>query len=204
MLLLTVNLHFSKKRPFSICLQPIRTLGSFQRILRSTQQTRNIHSAPDHSHDIFIDDLYATLEAHRTTNRAAIIRKVDSPGPPETTRPEVQTHAGDNKGTASSPAIHKFLSSKGKTPRAKPWHFWPPHSVQYAFFWPESKRKIPSNSVLEYIPAAFGPTRWWQASASDTSSDCESPWLQHLQTRTGDGLQRYAIPKCLIKSPNVL
>ncbi|KAL9037687.1 MAG: hypothetical protein Q9214_005586, partial [Letrouitia sp. 1 TL-2023] len=150
-----------------------------------------VNSHFDHSNDIFIDDLYATLEAHRATNRAAIIRKVDSPGHPETTPAETQTHAEDNEDPVSSPAIHKFFSSKGvvKTPKFKPWEFWPPHSDQYAFFRPKSKKKIHGNSVLEYIPAAFGPTKRWQASTSDDSSDCESPWLRHLQTKTGDGLQ---------------
>ncbi|KAL9607985.1 MAG: hypothetical protein Q9167_007157, partial [Letrouitia subvulpina] len=192
MLLLTVRPYFIKKRPFSICLPPIRALGSLHRELHLIQQTRNIHIAPDHSNNIFVDDLYATLEAHRATNRAAIIRKVDSPGHPETIPSETQTHAEDNKELVSSPDIHKFLSSKGEAKKLEPWEFWPPHSAQYAFFRPEGRKKIPSNSVLEYIPASFGPTKEWQASTFDGSSDFELPWLRHIQTRTGDGFQRLA------------
>ena len=87
--------------------------------LKADQPARNVHTTPDHSKNIIVNDLYATLEAHRATNRAAVVRKVDTAPNPETKTILTDAREPEVTTTKESKAQTKATSRPSKDRRSE-------------------------------------------------------------------------------------
>ena len=170
------------------------------------------------SPDIHIDDLDATLEAHRYTNRAKIIRRVVADPDPGvkslglgntiTARSSIcLPTAGHLAASTSQSPTTSFRSkplakvdaaevSRGidvSFPRVnnspKPWEFWPAGTVQYSNHYKGMDEAL-KGSVQEYHPQAFAPDGKWSLQPEKNVDRVLRPWLQQLDEPDGNALQR--------------
>lgn len=132
--------------------------------------------------DIIIDDLFATLEAHRATNKSRIIRKIPSPNPYDldqtqtapsladvkTIVPEARTTSQGDAATNQIIVKRQLMGTKRK--RTNPSHKGP---------------KLP----LGYKGVAKKPHEQWKPRSPKGRE--RSPWLPLVTSTEGDGLTRY-------------
>ena len=132
------------------------------------QQRRNPKRSEDHS-NVFVNDLSATLEAHRTRNRASVIRKIVDHAEPYFLRPLLpNTGVGQN---SNAPVDVR------NEPRTAP--------VRIATQKTTKKRREGRNARkgkdLEYtgkVPRSVGP---WVNHLSNGKRDFHSPWLAYME-----------------------
>ncbi|KAL8979570.1 MAG: hypothetical protein Q9205_005126 [Flavoplaca limonia] len=170
------------------------------------------------SSDIHIDDLDATLEAHRYTNRAKIIRRVVADPDPGvkslglgntiTARSSICLPTAGH--LAASTSQSPTTSFRGKAlakvdaaevsrgfdvffPRVKnapkPWEFWPAGTVQYSKHYKGGDEAL-KGSVQEYHPQTFAPDGKWSLQPEKNVDRVLRPWLQQLDEPDGNALQR--------------
>ncbi|MCJ1464889.1 hypothetical protein MMC07_003504 [Pseudocyphellaria aurata] len=141
--------------------------------------TTIVKKKAEDSKDIIIDDLFATLEAHRVTNRSKFIRKLLS-GPrldpsldKNSTLDQIQT----------APADVEFTIPKNKTDSSTNVATGPTIIKKQLM---GIKRK--PSVILDYEGVAKEPCKRWNPRLSKRGE--QSPWLSLVTTTEGDGLAR--------------
>lgn len=157
--------------------------------------------------DIYVNDLEATLEAHRATNRARIIRRVNAPPDPRVFRPDFtesndgqkiaverhtdgtpsdETRSDDVGGPSESAvsnannAVKDTISLEGTKGNAlKPWDFWPAHSTQYQKI-RGLKHIVRTRGALEYHAQEIKPSGTWMLKKA-VQDQLHRPWLAYMQ-----------------------
>ena len=144
---------------------------------------------------IIINDLSATLEAHREKNRALTIRKVrcnpagdfnhdTSAAEPITSAEE---EAVDN--TEKNEELLNPIDSPKE--RLQPRQVWPPDSSQYKALAGLKPGDKPSKyQVLEYSPVSLKPSGSWRLTRPVVSDISQWPWLASVESHDGDGHER--------------
>ena len=161
--------------------------------------------------DIYVDDLQATLEAHRATNRARIIRRVDAGSDPSVFRPDwpepyqdldvavedasdPRASGNDAESPMSAPSEVEdniedieHLKTMEKD-RLKPWEFWPIGSTQYRKL-RGIRHRMRTQGPAEYQATVFEPSGDSAIGQKVHKQHC--PWLGHMEGDLGgDALQR--------------
>lgn len=144
--------------------------------------------------DIIIDDLQATLEAHRTTNRAAILRKINTEVQPVASiyRPPLDKLLAQNEELEYEAANTSSVKGKWQIKRDKA-RFWPADSVQCQRLREERHErgsKTAEQDDGEYVARNFRPQGYWQIRFGE---DMQRPWLAHMNGHDGDGLTRWVL-----------
>lgn len=157
------------------------------------------------SQDIYVDDLDATLKAHRATNRAKIIRRIRA-GTDPCVKHIVIDRPNDNGSLARNYAATKpnqgakekvmevsavkVPSSAGKRNALKASDFWPPGSIQHQKL-AKSSPKPMKGSIQEYHARAMVPIGSWRCPSEECGhTDWFRPWLNHMSEQGGDALER--------------
>ncbi|KAL9019893.1 MAG: hypothetical protein Q9185_002835 [Variospora sp. 1 TL-2023] len=157
------------------------------------------------SQDIYVDDLDATLEAHRATNRAKIIRRIRA-GTDPCVKHMVIDRPNDNGSLARNYAATKpnqgakekvmevsaveVASSAGKRNALKASDFWPPGSIQHQKL-AKSPPRLMKGSIQEYHARAMVPIGSWRCPSEECGhTDWFRPWLNHMSEPGGDALER--------------
>lgn len=134
--------------------------------------------------DIIVDDLFATLEAHRATNKTKVIRKIISPNPND---------CGQTQ-TAPSPADVKIIVPEARTTSQRD-AATNQITVRRQLTGRKQKRSNLNNRRLKitfgYQGKAREPPQQWQPRSSKGRE--QSPWLPLVTDTEGDGLTRYFI-----------
>lgn len=139
--------------------------------------------------DIFVDDLSATLEAHRASNRAAVIRKVNVTAvvaPPRFKRPLLERDGNDGS------EVNETHEEEKKNIRSQ---MWPADSVQAK----DMKRKRgdgrfeKKNEALEYTAVAHTPQGPWRIGIPFEGIQIQRPWLAYVETTGEDKLQKFVL-----------
>lgn len=139
--------------------------------------------------DIIVDDLSATLEAHRASNRAVTIRKLklqsNHDSVESVSRPLPRTNGhGD--------------SEAKKTQEGKDYEvhqMWPADSVQAKERYGKtgSRGFVKSTGPLEYTGVVQWPKQPWHASDSSKNIPMQRPWLAYLDTTNEDYHERFVL-----------
>ncbi|KAL8652023.1 MAG: hypothetical protein Q9210_002927 [Variospora velana] len=154
---------------------------------------------------IYVDDLDATLEAHRASNRAKIIRRIQA-GTDPAVKHIVIDKSNDNgslarnyaaikpdqaaKGNGVEVSAVKVASSAGKSNALKASDCWPPGSIQHQKFAKPSPR-LTKGSIQEYHARAMIPIGSWRHPSEEYAhTDWFRPWLKHMSGPGGDAFER--------------
>ena len=147
--------------------------------------------------DILVDDLTATLEAHRASNRATVIREVETL--PSNTkgykRPLLLEHGRDGNNAAKK--VHEEIYEKIEGPQNP---MWPLDSVQAKAKYGEKdcKTYYKKGAALEYTSAvAWCQGHWRQKHSLHKVQDTpmKRPWLAYMGTMGENSLER-----CVLES----
>ncbi|KAL8737765.1 MAG: hypothetical protein Q9181_001355 [Wetmoreana brouardii] len=170
-----------------------------------------VKERPEDTKDIYVNDLEATLEAHRATNRARVIRRVYVPTDPGFLRPDVEQSNEDAEVDAERQSnrtqsqdfneqaeavvgnpedVNEERSSfeTRKVTSPKLWEFWPAGTIQYQELGGPMQRGR-SRGALEYYASARRPLDTWEVKRVGSIS-FRRPWLGHMEDWGGDSLQR--------------
>lgn len=174
---------------------------------------------PNYDGDVIVDDLSATLEAHRTTNRASVLRLVeaetDNPSEGESVSLSLPNKLGRNGARAQLETHVKGVSLEDKLKRLQtdtastvgaPGESSGQHDPQQAAVkWRKLEtsnenrlrflfsRSVRNQRIGEYRGEAVYPVQQW-ATKGGFFKTMERPWLERLDADSdkGDGLTRYA------------
>ena len=141
--------------------------------------------------DIIVDDLTATLEAHRASNRALSIREVKNA---VNRRLGKRPFDGDSGAKKIPEEIHEEKEEK-LTP------MWPLDSVQAKAKYGKiaCKTYYKKGDALEYTGAVAWPQGPWKKTRSfnDTqNTPMKRPWLAYMRTTGEDNLERSVLESC--------
>lgn len=175
---------------------------------------REVGRRPADTQNIVIDDLSATLEAHRAHNRASVIRKLDatSDKPQLFLRPSVDRHDEGEGGAGERLTEGSTFDQDGmksgldgeRIERAESDNIagakiWPADSVQAQAGYSmqgrrglRSSRRIDyaqSTDILEYTGVPFPPRGSWSFEASSTPL-LTRPWMAYMEQSSKDNLER--------------
>ena len=143
--------------------------------------------------DIDIEDLSATLEAHRASNRAIAIRKILDP---KDSFRQLSLGGDDHEGSGSD----EMSEAKEK----KLLRMWPADSVQAK----EIKGKIGNRGsrdtrnfikksdmgdILEYDGHPQQLHKPWKVSKHEEDVELQRPWLAYIETTSEDNLERFVL-----------
>lgn len=208
-----LHLHASKSLrvyPHNISIRSSRSVSSRKHGgKRSVERGEFLGFLPDSSsgetRDIYVGDLDATLEAHRATNTAKIIRRVSAPTDPAIKHlfPRVvndhEVHAEVHVAGESSQAVKdervkvkwvKGIPSKEGSKVLKPWEYWPVGTIQHQRL-AKAPQKMIRGSVQEYHARAMIPVDIWRRpSHGDENTDGLRPWLENVNEMGGEASQR--------------
>ena len=162
--------------------------------------------------NIIVDDLTATLEAHRESNRAPVIHRtpvmhpvirqikntvIDTRGLRKRPLSFEQGNDGDSeaKEIHEEKEIHKEIH-KEKEEKFNP--MWPLDSAQAKAEYGEKRCKTyyKKGEPLEYTGAVAWPQRPWKQDRSfmDTQdTPMKRPWLAYMKTTGDDNLERFVL-----------
>lgn len=153
--------------------------------------------------DVYIDDLTATLEAHRQTNKASLIRRLQQdadweapflspvaniePAPESNDEPTVDSDAHRSTSAAPLPEVsigipahehshHHSQVRKGPTPQQWASRYWPADSVQLAEITGKLYKAKPKE-ILEYTACSIQN----QGVFSIKMAPAQYPWLAMLR-----------------------
>ena len=155
----------------------------------------NFNYALNHDADVIVHDLRATLDAHRVTNRASTIRRVDFDGTslPFFHRPEiVETDIEDNDNATSRAIVAAQMQNQNRgvaqerrtvgCPR--PLTLFPTKTMQ------RDRRplRLMGKPIDDYEGVSLRPAQPW----SFGHKGIERPWVDYLHDDSGDGYSRYA------------
>ncbi|KAI4245792.1 MAG: hypothetical protein L6R40_002320 [Gallowayella cf. fulva] len=152
--------------------------------------------------DIFVGDLDATLEAHRATNNAKLVRQITSgtdpgvkswsiPRPDDAATVNVDTHpsvAALRTPKNDHPTNPQELTSR-ESKGLPTLELWPIGTIQHSRLY-GGKERAPKESVQEYDSCFMSPTGHWKHPSPQPLGDLPRPWLQYLKEPEGDALQR--------------
>ena len=150
---------------------------------------------PKDAKDVIVDDLDATLEAHRSSNRAAVIRRVgytviNTKRLRE--RPFYLEQGSD--GDSAAKKVHEEIQEE-KDGTLMP--MWPLDSVQAkALYGEKCKTYYKKGDALEYNGAVIWCQGHWnqRRSFQDThDTPMKRPWLAYMRTTGGDNLERFVL-----------
>ena len=137
--------------------------------------------------DVIVEDLSATLEAHRASNRAAVIRKI------RVQDCQYLRSSLDNSDRGSE--VEMIHEAKEKAKEDEPPQMWPADSIQAkerygvtgttGFF----KKTDP----LEYTGVAQWPKQPWKIKHSSKDMPMQRPWLAYMGTTNEDYLKRFVL-----------
>lgn len=134
--------------------------------------------------DIIVDDLSATLEAHRTSNRAAVIRKI-------------KLRKNTNE-TFLRPLLGKGCNGDSEVKKThegredEPHQIWPADSVQAKERYGKtgSRGFVKKTDPLEYTGVAQWPKPPWKINQSSKDMSMQRPWLAYMKTLNEDYCER--------------
>ena len=151
--------------------------------------------------DVIVDDLDATLEAHRSSNRAAIIRQVKTTAI-ITTRLRERPFSLDqgSDGDSAAEKVHEEIQEE-KDGTLMP--MWPLDSVQARAMYGEKRCKTyyKKGDVLEYNGAVIRCQGHWKQKPSFQDiqdTPMKRPWLAYMKTTGGDNLERFVLESCQV------
>lgn len=138
--------------------------------------------------DITVDDLFGTLEAHRASNRAAVIRKI-------------RLRADHFQGPILRPSLGEGGnggSEVKQTDEAKQnehWPMWPADSVQAKRRYGKTGTKgfVKKTDPLEYNGVVQWAKQSWKLRHSSEDLIMERPWLAYMDTTSEDCLERFVL-----------
>ena len=146
--------------------------------------------------DIIIDDLQATLEAHRATNRAAVLRNIATEVPQTTLsdagiyRPLLNRPLAHDAEPEHETADPRPVKEQGQVKKGGAG-LWPADSVQGQRIDQGQHGKggkFGGEDDGEYTGRNFRPQGYWHFRFL---RDMERPWLAHMDGCDGDGLARW-------------
>lgn len=122
--------------------------------------------------DIIVDDVAATLEAHRASNRATVYANEKS----------------------SKRLVRNIYSEKGNG-AADVTHIWPANSVQARERYGDAfcKELVKRDGPLEYIGSLQWPKGPWKIIIDDMEMQIQRPWLAYLKTTNEDNIGRFVL-----------
>ena len=137
--------------------------------------------------NIMVDDLPSTLEAHRASNRAAVIRKLKD--------------STNLVPTMLRPMLRKDGDGSNEIRETKEWkeieslRMWPADSVQAKkrYGTKDSRVFVKSGRPLEYTGIATWPKRPWRINDSSKDMLMQRPWLAYIETTSEDYLERFVL-----------
>ena len=164
-------------------------------VVNSDQQALNAlepwkYSGGKDAKDVNIDDLSATLEAHRASNRAAVIRKI------ELDANEIRRHykrpvlEQDSDGRSEVKNTHKEKEDETH-------QMWPADSLQ-------AKEKYGKTGCRGFVkkndPLEYSGTVQWLKEPWIIPKNCkymqlqlQRPWLAYIETMGEDALERFVL-----------
>lgn len=145
--------------------------------------TRNERDAKD----IIVDDLSATLEAHRALNRAAVIRKTETDG--ATSLPFKRLLLQKDSGRGSK--VKEISAHK----RLRICQLWPADSVQAKKLYGRTGTNgfVQKGVELDYIGTAISPERPWNIDPGLKHPQLERPWLAYIKNTSDDKLEQFVL-----------
>ncbi|KAL9014000.1 MAG: hypothetical protein Q9173_001342 [Seirophora scorigena] len=182
------------------CLHSSVFLFSRSRSYPGNRNSENVDNerAPAHrprpkledTQDIYVEDLDATLEAHRATNRAKKIRRIHGGTDPAVKHLVLDKSSKAAEEQVVEASVVKVASSTGESKALQPSDFWPHGSRQHQKLVKSSSR-LTKESIKEYYARAMIPVGTWERPSEECGhTDGFCPWLKHLSGPGGDGLQR--------------
>ncbi|KAI9881174.1 MAG: hypothetical protein M1830_007152 [Pleopsidium flavum] len=146
----------------------------------------------NHDADVDVGDLRATLEAHRATNRASIIRKVVIYGEYQSPfkRPAVHyvsRESGDAEGKKEESGHAVYGSGPKATVQQRPVSARQGQLSNMDAY--QQTSSLGTKGVREYHGRYTLPVGHWSLGDSSVE-DMGRPWLDHLDGDCGDGLSR--------------
>ena len=148
--------------------------------------------------DIVVNDLSATLEAHRASNRAVVIRKLNSNPPIGLPFKRLSPEEGSGRGSEVK-KTHKEKKSKEKKSKPDLRQTWPADSVQAKEIYGRIGTKgktgttgfVKKAGTLEYTGAEAPRKAPWGLSRRSKEKQMDRPWLQYIKTTGDDKPERY-------------
>ena len=160
--------------------------------------------------NIIVDDLTATLEAHRASNRALVIRRtpVIQPVIREIKNAVIDTRGlkkrplsfeHDNNGDSGTKNIYEEVHEEIHQEKEEKFNpMWPLDSAQAKAEYGEKRCKTyyKKGDALEYTGAVAWPQRPWKQERSfkDTQdTPMKRPWLAYMKTTGDDNLEWFVL-----------
>ena len=138
--------------------------------------------------NIFVDDLSATLEAHRASNRAAIIRKVGTNAIDPARTIKRLSLDQDSDGGSEIKQLHEEKENERH-------QMWPADSVQAKKRY--GKRGTTGfdkkGEVLEYTGIAQGPQGPWKNNHLSKDVPMQRPWLAYIESSGENNFERFVL-----------
>lgn len=156
------------------------------------------HARQNHDADVIVHDLRATLDAHRSTNRASVIRPVttDATSLPLFMRPEIENLTPRYpKAQVIADRIDSVHRQHGKVPqkiRTVAQHQLSKQLMQIDTHSMSGRGK----EIGKYTGVSPCPAGPWSLQGTDV----ERPWLEYHQEDKGDDYSRYVRSKCCLQS----
>lgn len=156
------------------------------------------HARQNHDADVIVHDLRATLNAHRITNRASVIRQVktDDTSLPPFRRPDIE-HLSTSYPKAQ--VIANGTDSVSRQNRKVPpkIRMIAKHQLSRQLMQIDTQSMSGRGKEIgEYTGVSLWPAGPWSLQGTDV----ERPWLDYHQEEKGDGYSRYARSKCCLQS----
>ncbi|KAL9122263.1 MAG: hypothetical protein Q9187_001182 [Circinaria calcarea] len=162
----------------------------------------------ENSRDIIIDDLRATVEAHRATNIASILRKVASDAPPNLDIKKIHVphpsaeHAVESLQKSGVPVDQEPIDAEGTKGTKLKWRLRPKVAREKGLAARKKRqaRELRSrrNNGQDYEGKSLGPVDQWALKRDLSCSD--RPWLTYLQSYEEDG-QSHAFESYMRPTP---
>lgn len=145
----------------------------------------------DDTKDVIVEDLSATLEAHRASNRAAVIRKI---GVQECHSPGLYRRPSLDQDDGGS-GVEEIREGKEEVKEDEPPQMWPADSVQAKERYGKtgSLGFFKKTDPLEYTGVAQWPKQPWKISHSSKDMPMQRPWLAYMGTTSEDYLERFVL-----------
>lgn len=143
--------------------------------------------------DIYVNDLVATLEAHRATNLASIIRKLHTSIEVEPIFFKRPSALGTERDADSGDDNETSLLTRDGSKKVGPLQHWPARSFQYDKL---GGCGVKAPYLQEYLPLTIGPTYPWQLGGNSIAGKLKWPWLVQLDDYDSNGLQRSVSRLC--------
>lgn len=144
--------------------------------------------------DIILDDLSATLEAHRASNRAAVIRKIRVQ---EDDIPGIYLRPLLDKGDAGDAGskVEEIHEVQEEAQEDEPHQMWPADSVQAKEIYGKTgcRGYFKKIDTLEYTGAAQWPKQPWKISHSSKDMPMQRPWLAYMGAMNEGYLERFVL-----------